>query len=361
MTDTAPAAPLPPHVALLLAELPLPRPTTILDVGANPINENPYRTLMQGGGCHVIGFEPQPDAFAALQKAKGPNETYHPHAVGDGQTHRLHIYRSNGYTSIFPPHHPASRVMGSARWARIAGSVELRTVALDDLPDLAPFDLLKIDIQGGEKLVIDHARRVLSEAVAVIVEQRYLQLYEGEPMLGGVDTALRDQGFMLHKFLFNKSRPMANSQAARLNRRRTADQLIDGDAVYLRHPGRIADFPDGQVMHLAVLAAGVFESHSAAVFALDELARRDLASPSLPERYVDALPAQFRLMPAEPAGNEARPAPQPSTIEPAKTRISPKPSSAAASRPTAEKTPKPKSRGAPAAKPSQAKGRQGSG
>ena len=44
---------------------------------------------------------------------------------------------------------------------------------------------------------------------------------------------------MLHKFMFNKSQPFPHSQAARLNRRRTSDQLIDGDAVYLRHPGRI--------------------------------------------------------------------------------------------------------------------------
>ena len=58
--------------------------------------------------------------------------------------------------------------------------------------------------------MIDNGRRVLSEAVAVIIELRYLQLYEGEPMMGGVDEVLREQGFMLHKFLFNKSRQMTN-------------------------------------------------------------------------------------------------------------------------------------------------------
>lgn len=289
--------PLAPHAALLLSELALPRPTTVLDVGANPINDCPYAPLLAAGGCHVIGFEPQKEAFDALQAGKGPHETYHPHAVGDGNTHTLHIYSGSGFTSLFPPHLPATRVMGGRRWAKVIERVPMQTVALDAMPDLAPFDLLKIDIQGGEAMVFDHARRAMAETVAVIVELRYLQLYEGEPMLCGVDESLRKQGFMLHKFLFNKSKPMPNSQAARLNRRRTADQLIDGDAVYLRHPGRIDSYSNAQLMHLAILAASVFHSHSTALYALDELVQRGAADADLPECYVDLLPDALKSTP----------------------------------------------------------------
>lgn len=336
MPDTTLPIALPPHVALLLSELPLPRPTTIVDVGANPITDNPYKPLLDGGGCHVIGFEPQAEAFANLQRMKGPNETYHPHAVGDGKTHSLHLYRAGGFTSLFRPHMPAARVYGGARWTKITETVDLPTVALDALPDLAPFDMLKIDIQGGEKLVIDNARRVLTEAVAVIIELRYLQLYEDEPMMGGVDETLRAQGFMMHKFLFNKSRPMPNSQSERLHRRRTLDQLIDGDAVYLRHPGKIDRYTDGQLMHLAILAAGVFASHSTALYALDELVKRNLAEPDLPARYVDALPERYRQEPAAPQPEEpavaAEPTPEP---EPAAKAAAAKP---AASKATAAKS-----------------------
>lgn len=293
--------PLPPHIALLLAEMPLPRPTSIIDVGANPITEVPYATLLRGGACHVTGFEPQPEAFAELQRIKGPFETYHPDAIGDGSTQTLHIYAISGLTSIFPPHHPGLRALGRPRWGRVLQRIPMQTRALDDIAGLAPCDLLKIDIQGGEKMVFDHATRVLSEAVAVIVELRYMQLYEGEPMTGGVDASLQKQGFMLHKFLFNKSQPMQHSQMRRLNRRRTSDQLIDGDAVYLRHPGHIGSFTDAQVMHLALLAAGVFDSHSTALYALDELAARGLVPADLPARYVDALPAALKTQAAEPA------------------------------------------------------------
>lgn len=281
---------LPPSAALLLAAFPLPRPTSIIDVGANPINEAPYSALLRAGACHVTGFEPQPDAFAELERIKGALETYHPHAIGDGSTQTLHIYANSGLTSIFPPHLPGLRALGRRRWSRVLQRIDMKTLTLDAIPNLAPCDMLKIDIQGGEKLVFDNATRVLTDAVAVIVELRYMQLYEGEPMTGGVDESLRKQGFMLHKFMFNKSQPFPHSQAARLDRRRTSDQLIDGDAVYLRHPGQISRFTDGQLMHLAVLAATVFDSHSAALYALDELVQRGIIPADLPARYVDVLP-----------------------------------------------------------------------
>jgi len=304
-------SPLAPHAALLLSELSLPRPTTILDVGANPINDCPYAPLLAAGGCHVIGFEPQAQAFAALQASKGPNETYHPHAVGDGNTHTLHIYSGSGFTSLFPPHLPATRLMGGRRWAKVIERVPMQTVALDAVADLAPFDLLKIDIQGGEAMVFDNARRAMAETVAVIVELRYLQLYENEPMLGGVDASLRSQGFQLHKFLFNKSKPMPNSQSGRLNRRRVSDQLIDGDAVYLRHPGLIDSYSDAQLKHLAVLAASVFNSHSTALYALDELVTRGAADPDLPVCYVDLLPDALKAAPAPAADEPVAPPPAP--------------------------------------------------
>lgn len=327
MSSASPPA-LPAHVSLLLASLPLPRPTSILDVGANPINEAPYAALLRAGGCHVTGFEPQPAAYAELQRIKGPQESYHPHAVGDGNLQTLHIYASSGLTSIFPPHLPGLRALGCGRWARVLEKLQMQTLSLDRIEGLAPCDLLKIDIQGGEKLVFDHATRVLADAVAVIVELRYMQLYEDEPMMGGVDESLRAQGFMLHKFLFNKSQPMPNSQSARLHRRRNADQLIDGDAVYLRHPGRIDGFSDGQVMQLALLAAAVIESHSLALYALDELVRRSLVPADLPGRYADALPPALLVRDerGEAAQSDPAPAPSPAAAAPApaaKTRVPP--------------------------------------
>lgn len=286
---------LPETIRFLLRELSFPRKTTIIDVGANPINVPPYADLLKSGNCRVVGFEPQPSAFAELQKTKSENEIYFPHAVGNGDPATLRIYRSSGLTSIFEPDAAGMQLVGGPRWARVKAEVGMETVALDALPDLPEFDLLKIDIQGGENLVFAGAERVLARAVCVIVELRYHRLYRDEPMLGGVDNELRRQGFALHRFMFNKSLPLANSQKAWLRPRRVADQLVDGDAVYIRDLTGIAAFTDGQIVHLALLASAVFESHSLVLHLLDELVRRGKVAGNLPAGYVDAMPEGLKV------------------------------------------------------------------
>ena len=281
-------------IDFLLAELRSDRLTSVIDVGANPLFETPYAGLLKRGACRVVGFEPQAEAFAALQKAQGAAEQYFPFAVGDGATHELKVFRASGLTSLFEPYLPTYAAIGLPGWARVKNRVPFDTKALDAIEGLGPCDLLKIDIQGGETLVFAGAEQVLAGAVAVIVELRYLRMYVGEPMLGGVDEELRRQGFYLHKFMFNKSKVLANSQAARLKTRMVRDQLLDGDAVYLRDVTALAAYSDAQLVHQAILAAAVFASHSLVLCCLDELARRGSVPAGLPAAYVDALPAAFR-------------------------------------------------------------------
>ena len=285
---------LPRALRYLLGVLPMTRLTTFCDVGANPIHEPPYAALLRAGACRVVGFEPSPEPFAELEKTKGPNEIYFPQAVGDGGTHVLNIYRNSGLTSILKPHLPGLLALGRRGWSQIEREIEMETVALDGIAELPPIDCIKIDIQGAEKLVFENARRTMANAVVVIVEMRWMQIYENEPMSGGVDSELRAQGFMLHKFMFNKTAMLANSQMRRLARRANPDQLVDGDAIYLRHPGKLDALSDDQLCHLALIGCGVIESHSLTVAALDELARRGRIDRGAPAAYVDALPAELR-------------------------------------------------------------------
>ena len=49
------------------------RLTAIVDVGANPIEgDPPYVEMLHAGLCTLTGFEPQPEALAALEREKGP-------------------------------------------------------------------------------------------------------------------------------------------------------------------------------------------------------------------------------------------------------------------------------------------------
>jgi FkbM family methyltransferase len=281
-------------VGLLIDGLGLARRTRIVDVGANPVHEAPYAALLRMGGCDVIGFEPQPSAFAELAKIKSDRETYLPFAVGDGSSKELKVYRSSGFTSVYEPHLPGMAFLGGHKWGDVVQRIPMDTVALDAAEGVGEFDLLKIDIQGGEVDVFKGGERVLREAMVVIVELRYFRLYEDEPMLGGVDNELRRQGFYLHKFIFNKAGALPNSQASRLRRRRLRDQLIDGDGVYLRDMGKLASYSDEQVKHLCITAAAVFASHTLVLHCLDELVRRGAVAAEMPARYVDAMPAELR-------------------------------------------------------------------
>lgn len=292
--STAPLRPLSPQTLFLLENLPLTRKTSIVDVGANPINPPDYLALLQAGHCQIIGFEPQEAAFARLQATKGENETYFPYAVGDGSTIELNLCRHEGMTSGFVPDLASISLVSAPRLASVLSKVQLDTMALDRIPDLPAFDFLKIDIQGGELAVFKAARRVMSNALAVMVEMRWHRLYEGEPMSGGIDQELRAQGFALHKFVFNKSWRLKTSQSARLKPRALQDQLIDGDAVYIRDLTTLSYWRDDQCVHLALLAASVLHSHSLVLHLLDELHRRGLISADIAGAYVDTLPDQLK-------------------------------------------------------------------
>jgi FkbM family methyltransferase len=284
----------PEALRLLIDRLTPLRRTRIVDVGANPLDAPPYADLLAIGACDVVGFEPQAEAYAKLDAARGPRETYLPFAVGDGSERRLNIYRRPGFTSQYLPDRAAVTALGAPGWANVARKVPLQTVAIDQDPRVGAFDLMKIDIQGGEVDVFRGAEAALAAATAVIVELRWFPIYRGEPMAGGVDAELRRQGFTLHRILFTKSRMIANSQAARLRDRRMQDQAIDGDAVYVRRLERLPQCRDEALKHLCILASGVFHSHSLVLHTLDILAGRGAVAADLPSAYADALPAALR-------------------------------------------------------------------
>lgn len=282
-------------VDLLLEHLDPASATRIADVGANPLTPPPYQDLLERGGCHVFGFEPQPDAFDALQRAATAYETYFPAAVGRGGTAELKIFNDSGLTSVYEPEMGPIRFLGRSRHnVQVKERVTMQTCPLDAIDEIDRIDMLKIDVQGAEVEVFQGARRKLVDCVAVVTEMRFLRLYRGEPMMAGIDAELRAQGFEFHKFLFVKEKVIPNSQIHRLRRARHRNQAIDGDAVYIRDMGVPEACSDEALKHMAILASGVFDSHDLALHCLDLLVARGAAESDLPARYVDALPAELR-------------------------------------------------------------------
>ncbi|MEL6609457.1 MAG: FkbM family methyltransferase [Pseudomonadota bacterium] len=277
---------------LLTSALTPTRTPRVLDIGANPLSNPPYKPLLDAGLIDVCGFEPQADAFAELEAAKGPRETYFPHAVGDGGTHTLHVYRQSGLTSLFKADMETVAYMDrNPGGVTLLDEVSVATKRLDDIADLPKPDLLKIDVQGAEPMIFDNGPDKLSDVLAVVTEVRFFPLYHDDPLMDAQMVALRKLGLHLHKFLFTKRQWVANSGKARLNGRKARSQLLDGDAVFIRDLRQPEALSDDQLAHLALLADGVFQSFDLVIHCLDLLVARG-APADLPDRYIALLPPE---------------------------------------------------------------------
>ncbi|MEE9387232.1 MAG: FkbM family methyltransferase [Paracoccaceae bacterium] len=279
-----------------LAEgLGLDRLTDVVDIGANPLDDPPYKPLLDAKLCRVHGFEPQPEAFEKLQQTKSDLETYYDCAVGNGKKQTLNIYQQSGLSSVFELDMESIEFLGrSKRAATLREQVPLTTRRLDKIDGITNIDLLKIDVQGAESMIFDSGKSKLKDAVAVVTELRFFPLYYDEKLQDAQINRLAAFGLMFHKLLFVKSKMISNSQAARLRPRALQTQAIDGDAVFvkdLRDPDKISD---AQLGHLAMLSDAVFASYDLTIRCIDLLALRKKISDSLAAEYVEYLPAHVR-------------------------------------------------------------------
>lgn len=266
------------------------RLTAVVDIGANPIDgDPPYVDMLRAGLCTVTGFEPQPEALQLLLDAAGPNERYLPHAVGDGGEHELRVTWMNGMTSLLEPDVARLSTLNEfARYGEVLSRTTLQTTRLDDITDLGPLDLLKIDVQGSELPVFQNGRNTLAGAVAVHTEMSFAPLYEGQPLFGEVDAELRAQGFVLHTFATLKKWPIAPAVVDGYIFTHH-QQVIEADVAYVKDFGRLEELTAEQLKHLALLAHHVYASPDLAVRCLVQLLDDGAVDGAVVPAYAEAL------------------------------------------------------------------------
>ncbi len=266
----------------------LQRLTTIVDVGANPVDgDPPYKTLLDLGLAAVVGFEPQAEALASLNLRKGSNETYLPYAVGRGGSELLRVCRASGMSSLLDPD---PDMLSSLNDFEMLGEVldtrEVETRRLDDIDEIQHMDFLKIDIQGSELAVFESGHGKLADCAVVQTELSFLPLYRDQPLFWEIDRELRQQGFLPHAFAAIKRWPLA-PYVHDNNRRQPLNQLLEADLIYVRdflHPS-----PDQveQFRHLALIAHFCFGSLDLAARCLAILEQAGAVAQGSRERYLD--------------------------------------------------------------------------
>jgi FkbM family methyltransferase len=265
------------------------RRTSVVDIGANPIDgDPPYKSMLLAGLCQVTGFDPHPQAIAQLNGRKSALETYLPYAVGDGGNHTLNICRGIGFASLLKPdaktltHFPNFPELG-----RVIDRLPLQTRRLDDIAEIDNIDLLKIDIQGSELSVFKNGRGKLARAVAIQTEVSFVPLYERQPVFGEIDIELRSLGFIPHMFAAINKKMIAPMLGA--DPSAAINQLVEADVVYVRNFIE-ADAMDGeQLKHLALIAHHCYGSFDLALNCIHHLASRGAIPPDAKNRYVALL------------------------------------------------------------------------
>jgi FkbM family methyltransferase len=268
---------------------PVPR-TAVVDVGANPIDgDPPYKAMLAAGLCEVIGFEPQTEALARLEQKKGPHERYLPYALGDGTRGTLNICELEGMTSLLVPN-PSHLALFNLFpiWGKVKSQIPVDTRKLDDIAEIARMDFLKMDVQGSERAVLAHGQTKLKDTVAVQTEVSFVPLYQGQPVFGEMDLALRELGFLPHCVTGTKIWPIAPMVVGDAPNRGIR-QLLETDMVYVRDFSRPENMTTEQWKQLALVAHHCYGSYDLALKAIVTLIELGALPAGANTRYLATL------------------------------------------------------------------------
>lgn len=227
-----------PAILPVAAFLPSVPTIKVVDVGAMWLGEGiePYSALLEAGLAAVVGFEPVAEECEKLNRRFGPPHRYLPYAIGDGTPGRLHVCNESMTSSLYEPNTSLLAAFdGLEEIVRVVREVPVDTHRLDDVPEVADADYLKIDVQGAELDVLRGASRLLARALVVHTEVEFVPLYRGQPLFAEVDQALRGAGYGLFALEEIQSRPYRPFRGADLPSPRRFQQALWTDAVYVRH------------------------------------------------------------------------------------------------------------------------------
>jgi FkbM family methyltransferase len=261
----------------------------VADIGAAFYGEvPPYQKLLDTGLCQLFAFEPDSRYAAPLRQRLRSGGTVFEQAIGDGHEHTLYIC-NHGWTSLLEPDPDA---LGFFNTFPILGRVEskalIATPRLDDVDELPQIDFLKMDVQGSELSILQNGRRKLSTCVAIQIEISFIPLYKNQPPFGLLDTELRSQGFIPHRFMAVKGwsiTPTVRNNDPRL----PFNQLLEADVVYIRDIIHPANLIDEQLKKLAAIAHHVFNSPDLAARCLFELQNRSVLRGKSAEAYLQTI------------------------------------------------------------------------
>ena len=176
----------------------------VLDGGANVgQTAGRYRALFPGATIH--SFEPFPESYEALVRAYAGDDKVRAHrlALADSAGFRTFHTNSDSVTNSLLPADPgAEKILGTGMIAP-RGSVEVEATTLDAFcaeHGIDALPILKMDVQGGEGLVLSGSGRMLSAGAIDVIytEVNFAPMYEGQSDFHALCAALARYRYELY-------------------------------------------------------------------------------------------------------------------------------------------------------------------
>jgi FkbM family methyltransferase len=170
----------------------------VLDVGANQ-GQWARELRAEGYAGTLVSFEPLAEAFERLREAAEGDGAWEVRrvALGDktGEAD-LHVAANEGASSSLLA--MSETHVRAAPHASVVGSERVPVSRLDDVSLPAGHHVfLKLDVQGGERAVLDGATETLKRVRVVECELSLVELYEGQALLAEQLARLSEAGFAL--------------------------------------------------------------------------------------------------------------------------------------------------------------------
>jgi FkbM family methyltransferase len=242
----------------------LNRAPRIVDVGAQTLGlgTHPYDALMRYCPVEIIGFDPLQDKLALRAEAEGSqNLTLLPYAVGDGGRHILHINNDDATSSLFPLNREGNQHFNHLSELRTVRTEPMETRRLDDLLLGQPIDYLKIDVQGGELLVLQGAENTLKNTASIHCEVEFYPIYEGQPLFSDIFSFLVSRGFYFVDF---KNVGLGRYTCLNSRKIESQDMMLWADSLFFRE-----DADKEMRAAQALIAAVIYDKPSLAAYLLD--------------------------------------------------------------------------------------------
>lgn len=200
---------------------------TVLDIGAY-IGSFAFAMRRILPDARIISFDPLDKNIRALNKnLKGdPNFQVIQAAIGD-KNGTIDFWESDFTASssalemadTHKEHFPASS--GNRK---ITVPMKTLDYCLEDFQVETPL-LLKVDVQGFEKLVFAGGKRTLKQTDIIISEVSFRQLYKDQPLFEEIHNLLRQEGFVFAGLLDSLCSPLDGS-------------ILQADALFTRKAGK---------------------------------------------------------------------------------------------------------------------------